>query len=308
MSLTPALPSLSGVSPGFILFGMKLVSQGAWLEPMGLRNFAILDPSFEFLIQVTTTPIPVPTPKMLAFAITILYKPDPANLRSNWPPPLLGSKADGWPPDLSAWETDTLRRCSVYFLYEQWHPNLDDMILKLIGFPRFAIKLEIPRLTFMDVMMMYVDIGLSMMAGMGVGVGGAPPAAAALMSAVNDLLVMEFSIQAELSLLDAPDGVPEWQGEPIRRGLYLHMTSIGSFIGFTWDFFCMAKILMPDPGAHAPPTAPPNAPPRNLRAPRNVTLIRRAFGRGRLCLKRRQILRKPDGHRDWGDRCFIPQH
>lgn len=47
-------------------------------------------------------------------------------------------------------------RC--FHSYEQWHPELDDFILRPMGMPRFALKLYVPRLTIIDVLLMYADL------------------------------------------------------------------------------------------------------------------------------------------------------
>ena len=111
--------------PAFIIIGMSLLTSGAWLEPLGLRNFAIVNTAFEFEIQITTTIPPIPTPKKLAFAMAIYWKKDPDYNWENWPL-ALRYKTDGWPPqgiDLIQYKMRTLQ---VFFLYEQWHPGLED--------------------------------------------------------------------------------------------------------------------------------------------------------------------------------------
>ena len=237
-----------GLQNGEAIISMDLLLEGAWLEPLGLRNFAIVDPKMAF--RVTILPGPAATPNLIAFAITIYYKPDPSNLRNNWPTELTASKADSWPPDLSQYveRGGSVRQCSVYFLYEQWHPALDDLFLGNMGLPRFAMKLRIPYLTLLDVMMMFADIHISMYAASGVDVGGSPPGAASLMSAVNELLTIEMSVVAEISLVES-SSVPEWGGHPVKRGLYLNMTAKANFIGFTFDWHLEAKLLLPNPSA-----------------------------------------------------------
>ena len=129
-----------------------------------------------------------------------------------------------------------------------WHEDLDDSILRSLGLPRFAMKLRIPRMTLIDVLMMYADIQLSAYAARGVDVGGMPATAASLISAVNEFLVIEMAVEAELSLIENLQGVPEWGGEPIERGLLLNMTCEGSgFMGFSFDLRVIAKVRLPNP-------------------------------------------------------------
>lgn len=76
---------------------------------------------------------------------------------------------------------------------------------------------------------------------------GAPAAAGTLLSALNQLLAIEMSIDAELSLVES-SGVAEWGGVPINRGLFLNMTCTASgFMGFSFDFGLLALIRLPNP-------------------------------------------------------------
>ena len=145
-----------GTSPGFMLVSMSLTTSGVWVEPMGLLNFAIADPQLSFTVQIPTTVPTVPIPRALAWAVTIYYKPDIEHKKSNWPAELTAPRVDGVAPVIQV--TDKIRSCSSYFLYEQWSPTLDDPILKLIGLPRFAVKLVIPELSLMDMLLMYADV------------------------------------------------------------------------------------------------------------------------------------------------------
>ena len=228
------------------IVSLSLATQGVWVEPVGLRNFAIVDPTIS--LGVTIPPPPAtPFPNLIAWGVTIYYKPDASNSRDNWPQEMFADKAVAWPPELSRYTTSSLRQISSYFLYEQWHPELDDPFLRPLGLPRFAIKLYIPRLTLIDVLMMYADIQLSMYTGRGIDVPSTPPAAASLLSSVNDFLAIDMSVQAELSLVES-SGVPEWSGEPVNRGLYLNMSSSGSgFLGFSFDFHLEALLRLPNP-------------------------------------------------------------
>ena len=248
-----------GVNALFFTLQMSLECSGVWVNPLNLRNFAIINPHFAIdLDMMRSPPAPLPNVKLrkISWAATLLYKPDVLNRRSNWPVSLFSSKRN-WPaagPDLSQWETQvgptSVRRCSSYFLLEVWHPNIGNYICRVTGLPRFAVRLVIPRLTLIDVMNMYVDMHLSIYTTM--GQVGEPdisnlPAAPQLMQAVSELLLNEFSVHAELSTIDVPGGLPEWGGVAIRRGLLLNATSFGSFLGFSWDFFIDAIVQIPDP-------------------------------------------------------------
>jgi hypothetical protein len=156
--LTATLSASVGVSKEGLLVGMSLNTQGAWIEPFRLRNFAIVDPQLSLGVTIPPITISPPYPNLVAWGITIYYKPDITNNRDNWPSEIRTPKDELWPPDLSRYTTTSLRQVSSYFLYEQWHAQLDDTFLRPLGLPRFAIKLYIPRLTLVDVMLMYADL------------------------------------------------------------------------------------------------------------------------------------------------------
>ena len=245
-----------GIDDGMTFVAMQLSSSGVWIEPLLLRNFAILDPHLTLDVQIPPPPA-VPIPRVVAWAANIYYKPDPMNLRSNWPSELIGADptSETWPPNLDSYayrdDEKAMRTCESFFLYEQWHDDLDDSILRRLGLPRFAIKLRIPRLTLIDVLMMYADIQLSAYAAKGIDVGGAPAAAATLLGAVKPFLQIEMSVDLELSLIEFTEsegGVAEWNGEPVHRGLKLNMTvEASSFLGFSFDFNVLANVRLPNP-------------------------------------------------------------
>ena len=67
---------------------------------------------------------------------------------------------------------------------------------------------------------------------------------------VEEFLSAQFEIEFFLSLEDAPDGVPEWTYEPVRRGFYLNASAEASFIGFELSFRVVAQVLIPTPELH----------------------------------------------------------
>ena len=278
-----------------------MVCPGAWLNPLSLRNFALIHPKFGLDMEILLSPpapLPVTTVRLISWATTLLYKPDPTNLRSNWPAQLVGAGASkrNWPsggPDLSEWETkpsspQAIRRASSYFLFERWHANIhrplsvNNVICKLTGLPKLAIKLVVPRLTLVDVMGLYVDLHLAIYTSMNEAVrstqstlpgmpdqladgssnsdptaslqAAAPNPAVVLFEtfpALSELLLIEFQVRAELSTIDSPawrGGVAEWGKVPIRRGLFVNMTSEAqSFMGFSWDLAIHANATIPNP-------------------------------------------------------------
>ena len=306
--LTPSHPALFSPLVSLVWRVLWVVlcvcCSGAWLNPLSLRNFALIHPKFGLDMEVLRSPpapLPVTTVRLLSWATTLLYKPDPTNLRSNWPAQLVGARASkrDWPvggPDLSEWETQpssprAIRRASSYFLFERWHANIDqpltvnNVICKLTGLPKLAIKLIIPRLTLVDVLAMYVDLHLAVYTSMSEAVrsmqspspgmsdqlpdltdrssnsdptaslqAAVPNPAVVLLEtfpALSELLRIEYQVHAELSTIDSPassGGVAEWGKMPIRRGLFVNMTSEGKgFMGFSWDLAIHANATIPNP-------------------------------------------------------------
>jgi hypothetical protein len=245
-----------GIDNGMTFVVMQLNLNGLWIEPLRLRNFAILDPQLTLDVQIPPPPA-VPIPRVVAWAANIYYKPDVTNSRSNWPAELLAANptSDNWPPNLDSYasrnDEKAVLTCESFFLYEQWHDELSDSILRQLGLPRFAMKLRIPRLTLIDVLTMYADIQASSYAARGLDVGGAPAAAATLLGAVKPFLQIEMRVDAELSLIEmteADGGVAEWGGEPVHRGLKLNMTvEASNFLGFSFDIVVLASVRLPNP-------------------------------------------------------------
>ena len=111
------------ISAAFWVITMSLQTQGVWVEPLGLRNFAISWPQLTFDIQIPTTVPTVPIPRKIAWAISIYYKPDLTNDPANWPSALTADKG-ATAPDLSAYvdkgcTSQCVREFSSFFLYEQ---------------------------------------------------------------------------------------------------------------------------------------------------------------------------------------------
>ena len=237
-----------GVTPAFIIISLKLPTSGIWIDPLGLRNFAVINPSLEFELQITQSVPPVPTPRKVAWAITILYK---MPWLSSWPDSLRYRDAPHpayYRPDLTPYTSGKgdLRQLSSFFLYEQWHPEIDDLLCLITGLPRFAVKVVVPKLSFIQLFMMAADIIFSMVSAASQQSIHTPPALGSLLQALDEFLKIEMSLYFELSLIESP-AVPEWSGEPVMRGIYLNTTAHAAFLGFVFDFRCEAKLQIPTP-------------------------------------------------------------
>lgn len=239
-----------GIIPGKMIVGFALPTSGIWIEPLGLRNFAVINPSIEIELEITLSIPPVPTPRKVAWAITILYK---MPWLAEWPDELRYREAPHpayYRPDLTPWTSGDgpVRQLSVFFLYEQWHSEIDDLLCSITGLPRFAIKVVVPKLSFIQLFLMFADIVFSAVSAASQQDVRTPPAVASLLAALDDLLKIEMSFYLELSLIQS-EAVPEWSGEPVERGLYLNSSVHVALFGFQMDLRCEAKLRIPTPDA-----------------------------------------------------------
>ena len=129
------------------LFGLTLdfavAYQGTWIEPCGLYNFAITDPSFSFGITISAG---VVEPRQVSWGITIYWKRS-----GNWPNQLLTKTNPYTPPAVAGF--NNLVAISSHFLYEKPQSTA--------SLPRFAVKLVITQLKLTDILLMAFDIGRS---------------------------------------------------------------------------------------------------------------------------------------------------
>ena len=239
-----------GVMPGKMIVGFAMPTSGIWIEPVGLRNFAVINPSIEIELEITLSVPPVPTPRKVAFAITILYK---MPWLPEWPHEIKYREAPHpayYTPDLTPWTAGdgSLRQLSFFFLYEQWHPEIDDMLCSITGLPRFAVKVVIPKLSLIQMFLMFADILFSAVSAASQQDVRTPPAVGSLLSVLDEFLKIEMSLYLEFSLIQS-EAVPEWSGEPVTRGLYLNTTVYAYFLGFSMDIRCEAKLRIPTPDA-----------------------------------------------------------
>ena len=111
----------------FILVDIQLQAVGAWLQPLGLRNFAIVNPAIALELQISKAKYPVTTPRKIAFGVALYWKYDPTHDWNNWPM-ALRFKTNGFPPTVEDLELEkhNMMGFNVYALYEQWNPALAD--------------------------------------------------------------------------------------------------------------------------------------------------------------------------------------
>ena len=115
-----------------------------------------------------------------------------------------------------------------------------------MGLPRFAIKFVVS-LSLTDCLFMAADVIASMISAGDTEQDVTVPAVASLASFMESFLSIEFNIDFALSLVDAPNGVPEWSGVPVRRGLFLNASAHAFFIGFEFDFRVLVELILPTP-------------------------------------------------------------
>ena len=117
----------------------------------------------------------------------------------------------------------------------------------MLFLPRFAIKFKIS-MSLTDALFMTADVIASMISAGDTEQDVSMPPVAALAGFMEDFLAIEFSIDFALSLEHAPNGVPEWVGEPVERGLFLNASAHAFFIGFEFDFRVLVELILPTPG------------------------------------------------------------
>ena len=189
--LTADITAAIEVSPypiALLSLTMSLSVQGVWVEPFGLYNFAVANPSFSLGLDIYASgvpaapycplvpPAPCPIPRLVAWSLTIYWK------RSvNWPPGLQVKMAN---PDLGGAD---LLALSSHFVFEK-APHADPLLGTL---PRFAIKVTITTMTLTDVIGMAYDLGRSLAeAATGRQLDPLP----SFISGIDDFLALEFSL------------------------------------------------------------------------------------------------------------------
>ena len=100
--LATTITATIALSPLKMAISFEMATEGAWIEPMYLRNFAIIDPVLALGIenQNVCVPVPCPLPSMVKFGVTLVYK-KPS--QPEWPPEMYDKT--NWPvrPGVSPW-------------------------------------------------------------------------------------------------------------------------------------------------------------------------------------------------------------
>ena len=201
-SVTPPSPGGAGSTQ----FTVDLVTVGAWHEPLGLRNFVVVDPA----LSLTASVFPGPAAKLdkIAWSLSLLYR------KSNsvaWP-------ASTW--QLSEWGAGCASAALAQLSTQCTTPSFNlpaasfitvtnkilydpmphaDPLLMACGLPRLAFYLEATGLTSAGVLMMVLDALQSLADASLLDVSWPQPTFVPLF----DLLFpLTFDLKAEFSLVD----------------------------------------------------------------------------------------------------------
>ena len=227
--LTATVSASVGVvaTPPSLTLGIATSVRGAWLEPLGLYNFALADAGLSLGIQIFTGPVP-PVPREFSWQTTMLYKPSGA-----------------WPTTLAAYRSPpaSLRAFEAALLYESV-PHADPLLMS-IGFPRFGFKIVLTQLSVGDMLDMAHDVVRSIFRSYDNATVAAPirePAGPPqLAPSASVFLSLSFSLDLELSLV---------QDATFRRGVFFSFSASGANLGgFSFDFDCHFSLALPHPSA-----------------------------------------------------------
>ena len=205
--LVTELTSELSISPFEVGVAFEAATEGAWIDPLGLKNFAIVDPHFAIGIGfMVTCPTGIcPTLGELGFSVTILWK---RPMQTEWPAELRrkidesGNKVD-WPPDFLEHPGILTFTIGMYFAKP---PHIDQTLSTILPFaPMFCAKLQISLISPSDIFNMIYDVAKSMvvvyndivsaLGGEGLEVE-LPPLDFAM---VDEILPFQFRLEAELS-------------------------------------------------------------------------------------------------------------
>eukprot|EP00322_Chrysochromulina_rotalis_P013295 CAMPEP_0115837522 /NCGR_PEP_ID=MMETSP0287-20121206/5263_1 /TAXON_ID=412157 /ORGANISM="Chrysochromulina rotalis, Strain UIO044" /LENGTH=1712 /DNA_ID=CAMNT_0003291033 /DNA_START=37 /DNA_END=5176 /DNA_ORIENTATION=+ len=180
--------------------------EGLLFEPLGMRNFAVIDPRMGLGLQIS----PLPNPPWVAIVPTLIM----LNVNIYWKvfgewPQMMFTKENSWPPDLLAPENvdpiwgQNLMGLQLSVLWEM-APH-DDTALSVMGLPKIGIKVNI-NFKMVRLPQILMDMSmciLSVMEDFGIGL----PPTIALPSFIDDLMPFEINLDVEFSLITtAPFG------------------------------------------------------------------------------------------------------
>jgi len=233
--LTADLSVGLALTPLSMVFGVSASMAGVWFDPLGLRNFALANPSLAIDLKLTPT---ISYFKKVSWTADLYWKR----------------------PTLSAWHstlydktksdvTSGLLTLSSALVYEQ-APH-GDSALSALGLPAFGAKLQLTKMTLTDILGMGADLAQSAIAAL----NGAIPAASqvrtssislptSLTSAASEfrnLLAFEFTGEYYFSLTKA-NGFT-------KRGIQIDCKSSASAIrGISFDLSVLVDVTACLPG------------------------------------------------------------
>lgn len=254
--LHTVLSSEISIGVGEVAIDFAAATKGAWLDPLGLRNFAIVDPSFEigvgFLFPCTMVPPICPVLGALGFSVTILWK---RPTQTEWPTKLLATTdATGnklaWPPNFI--DNPGILTFQIGMLFKK--PPHDDLTLnEFLPFaPVFCARLQISMISPSDIVNMVYDVATSMVINYNdvvADLGGTERITVALpavdFSMVDEILPFKFSLEAEVST--STTGI--FNGPRVFVDFKVYSQLFGFDISFTFLFNVSPslEVLFSDP-------------------------------------------------------------
>ena len=235
VQLTPAGPEVNAIGV------IRGETSGAWLDPLGLSNFAFIDPAIALGMKVAVKPCPSPSgicptvePQEFRFVLTVLWKRD---AKREWPEELLwkadkdkGTSLD-WPPDIAQNNSKEFLTLMAGIFFQR--PPHDDELLGRIfpEAPIFCVKLQVSETSPADIVSMFVDAarGLVNVFDTSLKAAGLPGVLPALQippidfSFIDELLPFKFQLDFELSTsedgpFEGPCIVIDAEGEGVLFG------------------------------------------------------------------------------------------
>ena len=193
---------------------LSITSSGAWIEPLGMTDFALVDAAFSLAVGVRVLPTwpPTATPSLQEIFIrsAIHWK------RSGTWPAAITTRSDGWPPDLSAHDVLEMRSTILY----RPAGEQDDALL---GIPQIGVHLSASRFYLSDVPRIFLDVLRGMRSSSNDSpLFPAPFGDFSLLAVVQQHFTMSFEFELEVSLV---------QEEGLTAGFFVSGQAYGYLLG-----------------------------------------------------------------------------
>lgn len=217
----------AGSGKASLSFLLSMDSVGAWLEPMGLANFGLVDVKMEFglKLEVSLAGTFMARIKRVAWSSPATYW----KRAGDWGTTGLLTKGGAWPPDLS--ENADILRLETIFLYEP-APH-DNSALSTLLIPKFGIKFSATNFYFSDIAVLFLQIENALRKNSADYVCNEETEGAhcneetgefEFVPVIKEQFVMAFSITLELSLVEEFG---------LKAGILLSGSAVGTLAGLS---------------------------------------------------------------------------